>query len=231
MQNLRWPAADFQINVSVLDSLYQDIMRDTFQTELRADSSAIYLGPHPLIGTYTTRLPRGQHLAAISLESQSNQARGHATSTFEIRNLRQGLAVSDIELRFGREGPPNPSHVFLERSRVYVALDIYNLARNHDGLYEATVTHGLRLRSKRLSVAQRVIRALRGRSSRKATVTAFSGTYTTVARNPRTSIVLGIDLSELSSGEYIVEISVCDLTSGRTAKTSTNLTIASEMVR
>jgi len=229
VQKMRWPTADFKVQIAVLDSLHNRIVQREIQTRLRADSSSLYLAPYPLIGTYTVTLPKGSHIAAVSLRSLSNQAAGSATSTVHVRDMKSRLALSNIELRFDEDGPPNPSHIFLERSKVFMDFEVYNLACASDGLYRADVSYCLKRRSGRQTFTQRLMRILTGKPT-YTVITAFAGSYTTVAARSRTEVVLGIDLSELSRGEYVLEVVVTDLVSGEKATARTSLTVASDLM-
>ncbi len=225
-ENMRWPRGGFEIHLAVLDSVYNSVTRESFEEELCADSSAIYLTQYPLISAHTINIPEGSYIAAVSLTSLSNGAVGHASVPTRICKMSDRFSLSDIELRFRENGPPNPSHTFLRNSKVYVAFEIYNLTPDSSRVYGATITYDVKRKAKPASLLYKLLDRLKLASAEQA-ITAFSGSYRTFSTCPRTEVVLGIDVSELLGGDYVIEVSASDLSSGLKATASTPMTIAS----
>ena len=52
-----WPQGEFEIEIAVLDSAYNNINGELLVVDLKADSASLHQTPYPLIGTWATRAP------------------------------------------------------------------------------------------------------------------------------------------------------------------------------
>jgi GWxTD domain-containing protein len=226
-----WPEGEFSIEIALLDSVYNRVTRSVFPARLRADSSVMYQTPYPLIGGYVTEAPAGSLVAAISIESKSNDAVGFTKDPVRVRRFGYGLAISDIELRFAEGGPPNPSHIYLTRGKAYVAFSIYNLRSGLTGTSEAEVSYRILGRKGAPSRFKRLVRLFLNKTEpyTPEVFTLLGSKYDLKTTGPRASQVIGIDLEPLSIGDYEIEISVTDNSSGASVTTRTGITIASEL--
>jgi GWxTD domain-containing protein len=228
-----WPVGDFDVEVAVLDSTYGDLARSKFTTELKADSSALYQTMYPLIGSLRVQVPPGSTLAAVSIESEATGAIGFTNRPVRVRALGDSLAISDIEIRFAEDGPPNPAHVYLGRGKAYLAFSIHNLTTDARGMAGAKVSYRLVEKRTIRPGFRRLLEAVTGRSSVGPSrgLTSVWSSYELKSRGPEKREVLGIELKALSTGDYKVEIEVTDAESGRAATATTGFTIVSEIGR
>jgi GWxTD domain-containing protein len=226
-----WPQGEFEIEVAVLDSLYRDIARSRFEVDLRADSSVLYQTRYPLIGTYLVQVPPGSTLAAISVESKVNGAAGFTRHAIRARRFAEHLDISDIELRFTSDGPPNPSRIYLKRGKAYIAFSIYNLSTDGSGTGQAEVAYRILGLKRTPSTFKRFLRLFSARFQveTKEVVTSIWGKYDLRSKGSRKDEVIGFDLSPLSVGEYEVEITVTDKLSGRITSNRSGFVVASEI--
>ncbi|MFH1314411.1 MAG: GWxTD domain-containing protein [Candidatus Eisenbacteria bacterium] len=226
-----WPVGDFDIEVAVLDSIYGDVTRTRFTAELRADSSALYQTEYPLIGSLTVQIPPGGSLAAVSMESKTTGAVGFTNRAVTARGFGDSLEISDIEIRFASDGPPNPSHVYLGRGKAYLAFSIYNLLTDARGTGEAEVSYRIVGREKVEPRFMRLLKALTGTADDETSggLTSIWSKYELRSRGSRRHEVLGVDLSSLSTGDYDIVIDVTDTLSGRMTTATTGFKIVSEI--
>lgn len=228
-----WPSGDFDVEIAVLDSTYGDVARSKFTTELKADSSALYQTEYPLIGSFCIQVPPGSTLAAVSIESKATGAVGFTDQPVTVRGLGDSLAISDIEIRFASDGPPNPSHVYLGRGKAYLAFSIHNLVTDARGTGGAKVNYRIVGKQEIRPGFRRLLEAVTGRSSvaQSGGLTSVWSSYDLKSRGPEKREVLGIELKALSTGDYEIEIEVIDAESGRTATATTGFRIVSEISR
>ena len=226
-----WPFGDFQVEVAVLDSVYSSITRSEFEIELRADSSVLYQTEYPLIGVYTAHVPPGKSVAAVSLESMTNEAAGFAKQVISVRRFADSLDVSDVELRFASGGPPNPSHVFLKRDRGYLAFSVYNVVTDDFGTGQIEVRYRIYRKPEARPTLSHVFQLFSKltRAELAGDLEFFQSSHTVRTAGRRSDQVIGIDLSPLSSGDYQIEITVTDLGCGKTITAETHLRIASDL--
>lgn len=225
-----WPKGDFNIEIAVLDSIYRDIARTRFSAELFADSSAIYQTRYPLIGSQIVEVPPGRTVAAVSLESEVNGAVGFSNGEIMVRQFGDSLELSDLELRFDRDGPPNPSHVFLRRGEAYLGFMVYNLTRDDDGIGEAQVSYEITRIVEQPGMVRRMLAYLIGESDEEpGTVASLWSSYELRTEGRTAREALGIDLSPLSIGAYEIVVSVTDKASGTVVAGTTQIRIASEL--
>jgi hypothetical protein len=226
-----WPVGDFDIEIAVLDSIYGDVTRTRFAAQLRADSSALYQTEYPLIGSLTVQIPPGGSLAAVSMESKTTGAVGFTNRAVTARRFGDSLEVSDIEIRFASDGPPNPSHVYLGRGKAYLAFSIYNLMTDARGTGEAEVSYRIVEREKVRPRFMRILEAITGtpEDERAGRLTSVWSKYELRSRGSRKHEVLGIDLSPLSRGDYEIVIDVTDTANGQMTTATTGFRIVSEI--
>jgi GWxTD domain-containing protein len=225
-----WPRGDFDVEIAVLDSSYMDVSRAEFSTSLRADSSVLFQTRYPLIGSYVVHIPEGKSVAAVSLESKATEAAGFAKRSIEVRDFGEGLEISDIELRFGEQGPPNPSHVYLRRGKAYVAFSIYNLVTDAHDTGRAEIAYEIRGQLGTRPAYRRFLDLLTGghRADREGLASIWSK-YDLRSQGSQRDEVIGIDLSPLSAGDYEIEIKVTDRWSREITVGRTVFTIASDI--
>jgi GWxTD domain-containing protein len=228
--DFEWPRGDFDIEIAVLDSIYRDIARRRFSAELFADSSAIFQTRYPLIASQLLEVDPGTTVAAVSLESKTNGAIGFSNGTVVARQFGDSLEISDLELRFDRDGPPNPSHVFLRHGEAYLGFIVYNLVRDDAGIGEAEVSYEITRIVEQPGIMRRMLAYIIGESDdQPGTVASLWSSYElrTDRRTARES--LGIDLSHLSIGTYGIVVTVTDKASGRSVSETARIRIASEL--
>jgi GWxTD domain-containing protein len=228
--DFEWPKGEFDIEITVLDSIYRDIARTRFSAELFADSSAMYQTSYPLIGSQIVEVPPGRTVAAVSLESRANGAIGFSSGGIVARQFGDSLEMSDLELRFDRDGPPNPSHIFLRRGEAYLGFIIYNLTRDDAGIGEAEVSYEIARIVEQPGIVRRMLAHLIGESDEDSgTVASLWSSYELRTEGSTAREVLGIDLSPLSSGTYRIVVTVTDKANGKVVAGATQLRIASEL--
>jgi GWxTD domain-containing protein len=229
--HFEWPEGEFDIEIAVLDSMYTDVSRAEFSTRLRADSSVLFQTRYPLIGSYVVHIPGGRSVAAVSLESKATEAAGFARRPVEVRDFGKGLEISDIELRFGEQGPPNPSHIYLRRGRAYFAFSIYNLATDIHGTGMAEIAYEIKGHLGTRPAYRRFLDLLTGgdRGTGHEGLASLWSKYDLRSLGARRDEVIGIDLSPLSAGDYEIEIRVTDSRNRAIAVGRTGFTIASDL--
>jgi hypothetical protein len=227
-----WPAGDFDIEIAVLDSLYEDVTRTRFAAELRADSSALYQTEYPLIGSLTVQLPPGGSLAAVSMESKATGAVGFTNRAVTARGFGDTLEISDIEIRFASDGPPNPSHIYLGRGKAYLAFSIYNLQTDARGTGEAEVSYRIVEKKTARPRILRLLEAITGTGDDESgSLTSVWSKYELRSRGSRKHEVLGVDLSSLSTGDYEIVIDAMDRLNGQKTSATTDFRIVTEIER
>jgi hypothetical protein len=150
-----------------------------------------------------------------------------------VRRFGNDLEISDIELRFAQQGPPNPSHTYLRRGKVYFGFGIYNVALDSEGIGDVEISYGL-VRQERPSGLFARVRSMFSEDAQVSIagrVTSVWSKYVLRTRGPTAHEVVGIDLSSLLSGDYELQITVKDLRSGQVASQATPVKIASELDR
>ena len=205
--------------------------RAAFVTEIRADSSALYQTQYPLISTLTVDVPPGKALTAVSITSSSNGAAGFTSTPVDIRAFGDTLELSDIEMRFAPDGPPNPTYTYLRRGTAYLAFSVYNCGADADGIAHLRIAYRLSRREKVQPAFRRFLDMFEGHEKPllDGSVTSLQSDYEVRTLGPEADEVIGIDLSPLASGHYDVDIHATDLTNGATARLETRLVIASEL--
>jgi len=230
ISDFEWPRGDFDIEIAVLDSIYRDIARKRFSAELFADSSAIYQTRYPLIGTQIIEVDPGMTVAAVSLESKTNGAVGFSNGSVMARQFSDSLELSDLELRFDSDGPPNPSHVFLRHGEAYLGFIVYNLVRDDAGIGEAEVSYEITKIVEQPGIMRRMLAYVIGDGDDDpGSVASLWSSYELRTDKRTAREALGIDLSHLSIGTYGIVVTVKDKASGRTVTETARLRIASEM--
>jgi GWxTD domain-containing protein len=230
ISDFEWPRGDFDIEIAVLDSIYRDIARKRFSAELFADSSAMYQTRYPLISSQLVEVDPGTTVAAVSLESRTNGAIGFSNGSVVARQFGDSLELSDLELRFDRDGPPNPSRVFLRHGEAYLGFIVYNLARDSAGIGEAEVSYEITRIVEQPGIMRRMLAYIIGdRDDQPGTVASLWSSYELRTDKRTAREALGLDLTHLSIGTYEIVVTVRDKTSGRTVKETSRLRIASEL--
>jgi GWxTD domain-containing protein len=226
-----WPVGEFQVEVAVLDSVYRSIAHSEFETELRADSSVLYQTEYPLIGVYTAHVPPGPSVAAVSLESMTNEAAGFAKDEISVRRFTDSLEMSDVELRFASEGPPNPSHVFLRRDKAYLAFSVYNVVTDDFGTGEIEVGYRIYRRPEVRRTLRHVFELFSSltRAELAGGLEFFRSGHTVRTGGDRSDQVIGIDLAPLAGGDYEIEVTVTDIGCRKTVTAATHFRIASDL--
>jgi GWxTD domain-containing protein len=226
-----WPQGDFEVEVALLDSAYEDLSRDAMEVELKADTAALCQTNYPLIGSWEVIAPPGEALAAVSVKSKANQAIGFTQKTIDIPLVVDSLWVSDIEVRFGEEGAPNPTHLYRKRSEAYLAFGVCNITPDLEGLGEVDVSYMLTRQEKSSGLLERLADLISGGSEADLSgeLTSLWSMYRTRTLGRTTNEVIGIDLSSLSTGDYVVAVRVADKLSGQVAATETWLRIESDI--
>jgi GWxTD domain-containing protein len=226
-----WPRGRFEVEISVLDTAYNNLNSELLLVELEADSSALHQTPYPLIGTWTTTAPPGKALAAVSVKSTATDAVGFAQREIKVRSVSDSLQLSDIELRFAPDGPPNPSHTYLKRGKVYLTFSVHNASTDEKGLSDLEVAYRLARREEAPKIFEQFLDIFAGEPE-----PVIAGELTSLwsqyrMRGIGTSVpqTVGIDLSPLSGGNYAVIAVVRDRLTGRTASSQTWLRIESDI--
>jgi GWxTD domain-containing protein len=229
--DFEWPRGEFDIEIAVLDSFYRDVARTRFSAELFADSAAIFQTRFPLIGSQIVEAPPGRTVTAISVESKTNGAVGFTSGTLDVRRFGEDLEISDLELRFDQDGPPNPSRSYLRRGDAYMAFMIYNLDLGASGTGEAEVSYRITKRTTRPGRFRRLLSIFIGDpgDDEAGSVASLWSKYDLRTEGPVAREVVGIDLTSLSSGFYDVEVEVVDKTSGQVVREQTELRVSSEL--
>jgi hypothetical protein len=229
-RELRWPQGDFEVEVALLDSAYDDLSRDAMEVELRADTAALHQTNYPLIGSWRIIAPPGEALAAVSVKSKANQAIGFTQKMIDIPLVGDSLWVSDIEVRFGEKGAPNPSHVYRKSGQAYLAFGVCNIMPDLEGLGDVDISFMLTRREKSSGLLERLGSLISGgsESDLSGALTSLWSMYRTRTLGGTTDEVVGIDLSPLATGDYSVAVRVADKLSGQVAITETRLRIESD---
>jgi hypothetical protein len=217
--------------VALLDSAYDDLRREAMEVELRADTTALYQTNYPLIGSWRVMAPPGEALAAVSVKSKANQAIGFTQKTVDIPLVGDSLWASDIEVRFGEEGAPNPTHVYLKTGEAYFAFGVCNITPDLDGLGEVDISYMLTRQEKSSGLLERLGSLISGgsESDLSGELTSLWSMYRTKTLGRTTDEVIGIDVSPLAAGDYVVAVRVADKMSGQVAITESWLRIEAEM--
>gem|GEM_PF-1917848 len=228
---LRWPQGDFEVEVALLDSAYDDLSRDAMEVELKADTTALYQTNYPLIGSWRVIAPPGEALAAVSVKSKANHAIGFTQKTIDIPPVGDSLWASDIEVRFGEEGAPNPTHLYRKRGEAYLAFGVCNITPDLEGLGEVDISFMLTRQEKSSGLLERLGQLISGgsESDLSGELTSLWSMYWTRTLGRTTNEVIGVDLSPLAKGDYVVAVRVADKLSGQVAVTETWLRIESDM--
>jgi GWxTD domain-containing protein len=226
----RWPQGGFEVEVALLDSAYDDLSRDAMEVELKADTTAFYQTNYPLIGSWGVIAPPGEALAAVSVKSKANHAIGFTQKAIDIPPVGDSLWVSDIEVRFGDEGPPNPTHLYRERGEAYLAFGVCNIAPDLEGLGEIDISYMLTHQEKSSGLLEQLGEFISGGSGSDLSgeLTSLWSMYRTRTLGGTTNEVIGIDLSPLAKGDYVISVRVADNLSGQVAVTETWLRIESD---
>jgi hypothetical protein len=224
-----WPEGDFEVEVALLDSSYSDVNREAMDVALVADSAALHQTPYPLIGIWMTPARTGRALAAVSLKSRENEAVGFTKKEIDIPQVGDSLWVSDIEVRFRKEGPPNPSHVYCKPGQAYIAFGVCNISTDEEGSGDMETGYMLTRKEKSRGLLDRLAKLVSGGSE-----TDLSGELTSMwsvyrLRTPGgvADEVVGIDLSPFLPGDYAVAVRASDRLSGCVAVSSTWIRIQS----
>jgi GWxTD domain-containing protein len=225
------PRGTFDIEIAVLDTSRADIEREKLTLDLVADSSAIGQSQFPLIGTWITEAPPGDALTAISMKSQANEAVGFTSKEISVRGPRQFLQLSNIELRFAEDGPPNPSHVYLKKGEAYIAFSVYNVSTAADGTGDLEIGYKLSRQIPERGVLEGFLETLTGGADPDLSgeLTYVWSKYQMKTPGRMVDQVIGVDLGPLSAGDYLVVLMVVDKLSGQATSATTWLRIVSDL--
>jgi hypothetical protein len=148
-----------------------------------------------------------------------------------VREFGDTLELSDLELRFGDDGRPNPSQMYETKSKAYIAFEAYNIATDEDGRGRLEINYAFRRVPEKRSRTRRLLSFFaRTVGFKPATeIVSLSSGYVMRTDGSTTSQVMGIDLSSLIAGYYEVEVSIKDLGNGAVTIQTTELGIASEL--
>jgi GWxTD domain-containing protein len=226
-----WPRGEFLVEGALLDTLYNEISHFNLTRRIHADSTAIYLTTCPLIDTLNVKVPNGPGVLAISLTSKQNEAVGFTHRDVNVRAFGDTLELSDLELRFGDEGRPNPSQMFETKSKAYIAFEAYNITTDEDDRGKLEVSYVFRRIPEKRSRTRRLLSFFaRTVGFKPATeIVSLSSGYVMRTDGSTTGQVMGIDLSSLIAGYYEVEVIIKDLGTGAVTSQTTELGIASEL--
>jgi len=190
----------------------------------------MYQTRYPLIASQIIEVDPGMTVAAVSLESKTNGAIGFSNGSVVARQFGDSLEMSDLELRFDRDGPPNPSHVFLRHGEAYLGFIVYNLVRDDAGIGEAEVSYEIARIVEQPGIMRRMLAYIIGDDDDDSGSVASLWSSYELRTDKRTAReALGIDLSHLSIGTYGIVVTVTDKASGRTVTETARLRIASEL--
>jgi hypothetical protein len=166
----------------------------------------------------------------MSLKSKANQAIGFTQKAIDIPVVGDSLWVSDIEVRFGEKGAPNPSHVYRKGAQAYLAFGVCNIAPGLDGLGEIEVSYMLIHQEKSSGMLKRLGSLISGgsESDLSGELTSLWTMYRTRTLGRTTDEVVGIDLSHMAAGDYSVAVRVTDMLSSQVAITETRLRVESD---
>jgi hypothetical protein len=217
------PRGDFEVEVALLDSSYADVHRQTMEVELAADSTALQQTLYPLIGMWRTPVRSGKALAAVSLKSTANDAIGFTQKEIDIHRVGDSLWVSDIEVRFREEGPPNPTHVYSKPGEAYMAFGVCNISTGEGGMGELEIGYMLTRKGTSPGLLERLSEFVSGgsESDLSGELTSLWSVYGLRTSGGVADEVVGIDLSSLSAGDYAVAIRAFDRLNGSVALSRT----------
>ncbi len=226
-----WPAGEFLVEVSLLDTLYNEVEHFALTRRIHADTTAVHLAACALIDTLDLDVPTGAGVLAVSMTSEENGAVGFTHRTVDVRAFGDTLEMSDIELRFADEGRPNPSGMYRTRSKAFIAFEVYNIALDEEGRGRIEVSYAFRRKPETLSRTRRLLRffARTVGIEPAAGIVSLSSGYVVRTDGPGTSQVLGIDLTALIAGYYEVEVRIEDLQTGAVTRALTGVGIASDV--
>lgn len=227
--------SDLVCAVVVDDSLFDEVLKSSWSTQIVAEDTAMIRGAYPLLQRNVI-LPPGSYNLTLQIANPDGQSLGIYKTPLRVRSFAgEELKLSDIQFAFsvtpatGHDGNfvkndlevrPYPMDALKRLRPIYLYYEIYNLSTDADNRSDYRVEYEARVLRQDRSIFKRIASIFGGGKKRGVSSSDRRQGVGTTAHD-----YIALDLANMPKSLAEISVTVTDERNGRIAKTSRPLTL------